>query len=309
MRMGKKAIVTGGSGFIGGRLISELLDNGYEVTAVIRGDNVELPFPEEKVTIVRKDINDITSDDFTSEDGYDVFFNLAWAGVSDPLKNDVELQIGNITGSIHAIETAKKTGCRLFISSGTVAEYSYSDSVTDVDARQTPNDMYGAAKTSVHYFLEVRARQLAQPFVWVVLPSTYGERRRNDNIITYTIKTLLGRGKPIYGKLEQMWDFLYVDDVSRALRLVGEAGHPGKVYGIGSGVHKPLKEYIERIRDIIDPSLPLGIGDRPEMTGKTICACINIDDLQKDTGFTPKFTFDEGIERTIKWIMDTEGTS
>ena len=69
MRMGKKAIVTGGSGFIGGRLISELLDNGYEVTAVIRGDNVELPFPEEKVTIVRKDINDITSDDFTSEDG------------------------------------------------------------------------------------------------------------------------------------------------------------------------------------------------------------------------------------------------
>lgn len=309
MRSGKKAIVTGGSGFIGGRLISELLDNGYDVTAVIRDDNAETPFPKDKVTIVNKDINDITPGDFTSEDGYDVFFNLAWAGVSDPLKNDMELQIGNITMSMHTIEIAKRIGCRLFISSGTVAEYSYSDSVTNVDARQTPNDMYGAAKTSVHYFLEVRARQLAQPFVWVVLPSTYGERRRNDNIITYTIKTLLGRGKPIYGKLEQMWDFLYVDDVARALRLVGEAGHPGKVYGIGSGVHKPLKEYVERIRDIIDPSLPLGIGDRPEMTGKTICACINIDDLQKDTGFTPKFTFDEGIERTIKWIMDTEGTS
>ena len=142
-----------------------------------------------------------------------------------------------------------------------------------------------------------------------MLPSTYGERRRNDNIITYTIKTLLGRGKPSYGDLNQMWDFLYVADVARALRLIGESGHPGKVYGIGSGIHKPLKDYIERIRDIIDPSLPLGIGERPEMSGKTICACINIADLQKDTGFKPLVTFDEGIERTINWIRDTEETS
>ena len=307
--MGKKAIVTGGSGFIGGRLICELLDEGYDVTAVIRRNNATLLFPEDKVTVISKDINDLTPGDFSGEDGYDVFFNLAWSGVSDSLKNDTELQIGNITMSMHAMETAKKIGCRLFISSGTVAEYSYSDSVTDVYARQTPNDMYGAAKASAHYFLEVRARQLDQPFIWVVLPSTYGERRRNDNIITYTIKTLLGRGKPSYGDLNQMWDFLYVADVARALRLIGESGHPGKVYGIGSGIHKPLKDYIERIRDIIDPSLPLGIGERPEMSGKTICACINIADLQKDTGFKPLVTFDEGIERTINWIRDTEETS
>ena len=228
--MGKKAIVTGGSGFIGGCLISELVNNGYDVTAVIRRKDAALPFPEDRVTIIRKDINDITPDDFTSEDGYDVFFNLAWAGVSESLKNDVELQIGNIKMSIRAMETAKQIGCRLFISTGTVAEYSYRDSVTDVYARQNPNDMYGAAKTSAHYFLEVRARQLDLPFIWVVLPSTYGERRQNNNIITYTIKTLLERGKPVYGDLNQMWDFLYVEDVARALRLIGEAGHPGKVY-------------------------------------------------------------------------------
>ena len=58
----------------------------------------------------------------------------------------------------------------------------------------------------------------------------------------------------------QMWDFLYVGEVARALKLIGEKGISGKTYGIGSGVYRQLKDYIMKIRDIIDPQLELGIG-------------------------------------------------
>lgn len=172
----------------------------------------------------------------------------------------------------------------------------------DVNARQTPNDIYGAAKVSVHYFLEVLSKQLKQDFIWTVIPSTFGERRTDNNIITYTIRTLLAGEKPSYGNLEQMWDFLYVSEVARALRMIGEKGVAGKTYGIGSGIYKPLKGYITAIRDIIDPSLELGIGDYPNMSEQTSSSCVNTYELIKDTGFIPQVSFEEGIRRTIEFF-------
>lgn len=167
--------------------------------------------------------------------------------------------------------------------------------------------MYGAAKTSAHYMLEAYARILGIPFNWVVLPSTFGEGRRDDNIITYTITTLLRGERPQYGMLMQMWDFLYVGEVARALRLIGEKGIPGKTYGIGSGVYRQLKDYIMKIRDIIDPQLELGIGDIPSLSDKAFSSCVNIYELVKDTGFEPKVSFEEGISRTIEYYRNVKG--
>jgi nucleoside-diphosphate-sugar epimerase len=174
----------------------------------------------------------------------------------------------------------------------------------DINGRQTPNDMYGAAKTAAHYMLETRARILKMPFNWAVVPSTFGEGRKDNNIITYTINSLLNEEKPRYGYLLQMWDFLYVKEVARALYLIGEKGLPNKTYGIGSGVFKPLKDYIEKIRDIIDPSLPLGIGDIPSLSDKAFSSCVSIYDITKDTGFVPEISFEEGIRRTIPYYRD-----
>lgn len=136
----------------------------------------------------------------------------------------------------------------------------------------------------------------------MVIPSTFGERRTDNNDITYTVTTLLSGKKPLYGNLTQMWDFLYVGEVARAIRMIGEKGIPGKIYGIGLGQYKPLRAYIEEIRDIINPDLPLGIGEKPALSQQPFSSCVNIYDLIADTGFTPKISFSEGIEMTIKFF-------
>lgn len=298
----KKAIVTGGTGFIGSWLVQELLEKEIHVTVIVR--NKEKLLDEFKnnssISIIEKEIEDISVDDF-DDIGYDVFFHLGWGGVAPENKNSIEMQLNNISMSLHALEVANSIGCKKFIASGTVAEYVFCDDVMDVNAKQTPNDMYGAAKVSAHYFLEVRARQLNQPFIWMVIPSTFGERRHDNNIITYTITSLLKGQKPTYGNLNQMWDFLYVKEVVRAIYLIGEKGKTEKVYGIGSGEYRPLKDYIEIIRDLIDPELPLGIGDVPALSEKTFSSCVNIYDLSKDTGFIPQISFYEGIKKTIEY--------
>ena len=303
----KRAIITGATGFIGSWLTQELLHNGIEVTVVVRNKEKLLPeFVSNKMcTIVEKPVELLTDKDFPDTQ-YDAFFHLSWGGVSPEHKNDISFQLGNISMSLNALDVCSKIGCTKFIASGTVAEYVFCSNIMDVNARQTPNDMYGAAKVSAHYFLEVRARQLAQDFIWIVIPSTFGERRNDNNIITYTIRTLLKGQRPQYGNLEQMWDFLYVAEVVRAIRLVGEKGKAGKVYGIGSGNFKPLKEYIKIIRELIDPNLELGIGELPAMSNQTFSSCVNIYDLITDTGFSPEISFEEGIKKTIYYLKNKE---
>lgn len=299
----KVAIVTGGTGFIGSWLVDELLQNNYTVIAIVRDKNRLLDkfLLSENFIAIQSSISDIKPDQIMKYGDIDVFFHLAWGGVAPENKNDVNLQLRNIELATQAIELAAAVKCKKFIASGTVAEYVFSKDVMDVYDKQTPNDMYGAAKVSTHYFLDVLSNKLNQPFIWIVIPSTFGERRLDNNIITYTIRTLLRGDKPKYGELKQMWDFLYVAEVVRAIRLIGEFGKPGRIYGIGSGIYKPLREYIERIRDLIDPSLPLGIGEYPAMSKQTFSSCVNISQLTADTGFVPKVSFDEGIRNTINY--------
>lgn len=303
-----KAIVTGGTGFIGSWLILELLNNDYDVTAIIRDRKKLLPeiLKNNKFNYIEKSIDDLSKADFNDSREYDVFFHLAWGGVSSEYKNDINVQLNNVVMTIKALEICHEISCKKFVASGTAAEYALCRDVMDFNAKQTPNDMYGAAKASAHFFLDIRARQLSQPFIWIVIPSTFGERRNDGNILVYTIKTLLKGEKPLYGNLKQMWDFLYVGEVVRAIRYIAEKGIIGKIYGIGSGTYRTLKEYIVKIRDIINPDLELGIGYLPAMSIQTFSSCVNIYDLIQDTGFMPEITFEEGIRRTIKYYSERE---
>ncbi|MEZ3424887.1 MAG: NAD(P)-dependent oxidoreductase [Lachnospiraceae bacterium] len=302
----KSAVMVGGTGFIGQWLLKELLDNGYSVIVFTRYPG-QLGFQEygNRLEVIRwngiQNIKEIK----LKYNKYDYFFYLAWDGVIPELKNDIDLQLKNIKYAIAAMQFAKENCCGKFIATGTVAEYVFCKHTLNVNEKQSPDDFYGAAKVSTYYMLDVLARQIDIGFIWVIVPSTFGPGRKGNNIINYTIQCLLNKKRPVYGKLEQLWDFLYVSEVVRAIRLVAEKGKCGKVYGIGSGQYKCLKEYIEIIRDIIDPCLELGIGQKTGIQSNVLSSCVDIYDLVKDTGFKTEISFEEGIQRTIKYISDS----
>ena len=295
-----KVVVTGATGFIGSHLVKRLLDNSIEITALVRDIDKARSILDERVNIIayHSDAYDKLAD---SSQDIDVFYHLAWEGVAPERKNDRKIQIRNIDLAMEMLEYASKISAKRFIATGTVAEYAFCEDVMDVNAKQTPNDLYGAAKTAAHYMLETWARNIKMPFNWVVVPSTYGEGRRDNNILTYTIKTLLDGKKPSYGYLMQMWDFLYVGEVARALYMIGDKGKTDKTYAIGSGDYRPLRDYVEIIRDCIDKNLELGIGEIPSMSEKAFSSCVSIHDLTNDTGFIPEISFEQGIKKTIEF--------
>lgn len=299
----KAVILTGATGFIGRWLVRDLLDAGVDVTVIVRNKGRLEAFLADRVHVCESEYCDYENLRIPERD-YDAFYHLAWDGAASKYKDNLEIQKKNIDMSVMALALAKRLGCRKMIVAGTVAEYAYCDRIMDFNQRQAPNDIYGAVKISVYNILDVLSRKNGVDFIWAVLPSTYGEGRDNDNIITYTIEKLLRREKPVYGNLTQIWDFLYVKEVVRALRFIGEKGRPGKVYGIGSGQYRQLRDYICTIRDMIDPALELGIGELPQMSEKSFSSCVGIYDLVKDTNFQVEIGFEQGIKNTVQYYRE-----
>lgn len=299
----RKVIVTGATGFIGKWLIKTLLEADVDVTAIVRNrKKVDIDFIN-KIQVYECEYYNYRTLEVPIEK-YDVFFHLAWEGVASKDKDNLDIQKRNIDMSVNALLLAKRLECKKFIATGTVAEYAYCERIMDFSQKQTPNDIYGAMKVSVYNILNVLSRKNEINFIWTVLPSTFGEGRDNDNIITYTITKLLRNEKPLYGDLEQLWDFLYVKEVARALWLIGEKGNGDKIYGIGSGQYRQLKDYIYIIRDIINPDLELGIGELPQMSHKAYSSCVGIYDLMRDTNFQVEIGFEQGIKNTILYYKN-----
>ena len=307
----KKVIVAGANGFVGRNFLPDLLARGVEIYGIARK---RIAMPE--IHDTAGNLHWVEGDLYTDSDaivqdlnaqgaqGADCLYYLAWSGVNASLKNHYEEQIKNITIAQGVLKIAKALGCKRIVNLGTVGEYVSLDGLINEKWIPSPADIYGAVKVAVRNILTVQAQLEGIEIVNTILCSTYGEYRCDDNVISYTIKTLLKGEFPRYGKLEQMWDFLYIRDAVHALYLIGEKGIAGKTYSIGSGTYRHLYEYIGMIRDMIDPSLPLGIGEMGEKYEKVLNSCVDTFQLQKDTGFCPQYSFEEGIRNTITYFKE-----
>ena len=101
---------------------------------------------------------------------------------------------------------------------------------------------------------------------------------------------------------EQIWDYLYSDDVAGALLAVAEKGRDGSIYCLGSGKPRKLRDYITAMRDAVAPDYPLTFGELPYYEHQVMHLEADIANLTADTGFTPQTTFEDGIRHTLAWL-------
>jgi len=148
----------------------------------------------------------------------------------------------------------------------------------------------------------ILCQQLGMKHIWTRILSVYGPQDDERTMIMTTIIKLMNGEIPTFTKGEQMWDYLYSEDAAIALYLLGENGQDGKVYCLGSGVAKPLYEYIYIIRDLIDCNLKVDLGAIPYSDNQVMFLCADIDAIKVDVGFTPSIEFSEGIKRIINGL-------
>ncbi len=296
----KNALVSGGSGFIGRKLISKLTEEGVRVTAIIHDEDLRRRFEGLNATVVFCPLN-VDPPEVLESGGYDVFYHLAWDGVSSSSKNDYEKQLKNVEMSLNACRLADRLQCGKMIFPGSVSQFSYSDEPVDGTQVPSPADAYGVAKVAAQLACNLFCRQHGIDFVWLLIPSIYGPGRHDNNVITYTIESLLKGVRPSYTKLEQKWDYLYIDDLIEAIFLAGDCAIDGLVYAIGSGDQRPLAAFVRIVRDLINPDAELGIGDIPYKNGRVDNSIVDVSRFCDDTGFKARTSFDEGILKTVEY--------
>lgn len=301
----KKVLIVGANGFLGSRLSIALANKGYRVVAL-----VDKRFPYDKL----RNIQNVTIIEFILEElelvseksllsGIDTLYHFAWAGVNALTRNESEIQVQNVMFGLKVLEFANRLKIKRVIIPGSAAEVSCGKGIITGNEIPAPSDMYSSAKVATRYICQTYARLHNIDLMWTLITSIYGPGRNDNNLITYIIQTLLKGEKPSTTGLEQKWDYLYIDDLLRALILLGEKGIGGKVYPIGSGEQKQMREYVEIIRKLIDPSLPIGIGEipykNPDQIDNQIC---DISELYQDTGFKAQYDFQRGINITIQYF-------
>ena len=208
----------------------------------------------------------------------------------------------NILYNIKVVQLAHKYQIKRLIIPGSAAEFSYSKNVIDGSGTPTPSDLYSATKVATRDICSTLCKQYSIEMIWTLITSIYGPGRDDNNLISYVIKSLLQGKKTSCTKLEQQWDYIYIDDLITALYLVGQYGKKGCIYPIGSGEHRHLYEYIEIIHQLTNPDIPIGIGDIPYKSSIIDNQIMDISLLQQDTGFVPQFTFQEGIKNVINFL-------
>ena len=235
----------------------------------------------------------------------DAFFHFAWAHTIGPGRNDMSAQIRNIEYTINAVHAAKDLGCKIFLGAGSQAEYGRVSGLLRPDTPTFPETGYGMAKLCAGQMSRVECQNLGIDHVWARILSVYGPHDGPATMISSTIRTLLAEDVPKLTAGEQKWDYLYAEDAALAFWSMARSGHNGAVYPLGSGQALPLREYIVMLRDAIDPSLRLGLGEIPYAPLQVMHLQADISTLQQDTGFAPVTDFAQGIRKTIEWIRST----
>ncbi|MBF39146.1 dTDP-glucose 4,6-dehydratase [Idiomarina sp. UBA4520] len=176
-----------------------------------------------------------------------------------------------------------------------------------------PSSPYSASKASSDHLVRAWHRTYGLPTVITNCSNNYGPYHFPEKLIPLMILNALdGNPLPVYGKGNQIRDWLYVEDHARALVKVATEGKVGETYNIGGHNEKQNIEVVTTICDILDELVPTNssykdlityVEDRP---GHDMRYAIDSTKIKKDLGWVPEETFESGIRKTVQWYLDNQ---
>lgn len=336
--MSKTILVTGGAGFIGSEVIRQYINetndtvvNVDKLTYAGNLESLESVAANPRYHFEQVDICDAEEVRRIFEqyqpDG--IMHLAAESHVDRSIDGPAEFMQTNIIGTYTLLDVARSYWSEL--SEDRKSEFVFHHVSTDevygdLDGPEglftettayDPSSPYSASKASSDHLVRAWHRTFGLPIVITNCSNNYGPFQFPEKLIPLvTLNALEGKPLPIYGKGDQIRDWLYVGDHANALRLVLEKGVPGETYNIGGHNEKQNIEVVLTICSILDelvPEHPSGItryeelityvADRP---GHDLRYAIDASKIEHELGWTPDETFETGIRKTIQWYLDNQ---
>jgi dTDP-glucose 4,6-dehydratase len=328
-----RVIVTGGAGFIGSAVVRYLvLEKGYEVLNVdaltyagylpslkavegkpnyrfLHANICDRPAIEQAIGAFRPDR---------------IMHLAAESHVDRSITAAADFIQTNVIGTFTLLEvardfwsgltpSAKEEFRFLHVSTDEVYGSLGDDGLFTEDTPYDPSSPYSASKASSDHLATAWQRTYGLPVVVSNCSNNYGPYHFPEKLIPLAILNALdGERLPVYGKGENVRDWLYVEDHARALDLIAERGRVGHTYNVGGRNERRNIDVVERICEVVDRLRPANrprselidfVTDRP---GHDARYAIDASKLESELGWSARETFDTGIEKTVQWYLDNE---
>lgn len=297
-----KFVITGATSFIGLELIDYLLSLGHSVVAVCRPTSKSKQLIPKRCKILELEMYEYQIAIANMQLQADVFINLAWAGTGHLGRDKKDVQEENAVYSAESIILANKIGCKLFVETGSQAEYGSTMDIQQEDNVCDPFSEYGKAKLKVKEYGFQLSEQYNIKYIHLRIFSIFGENDHPWTLVMSALDRMLANEDVDLSPCTQNWNFLYVNDAVRIIvslceNAIKNENFQHEVYNIASLDTRELKLFVERMKELSGSSSKLNYGVnipenlvslQPDMS-KTI----------KDSGFDDFHSFDEVINRII----------
>lgn len=306
--MARRAIVTGGAGFIGSHLVDGLVAEGWEVTVIDDLSSGNVANVAAEATLCELDIVDRKAvDDVFAQAEPDAVFHLAAqasvvVSVEDPARDCAV----NVQGTLNVLDAATKREAPLvFTSTGGALYGDEAPLPTSEDRIPAPLSPYGASKWAGEAYVRTWALSSGVPHAVCRLGNVYGPRQSPHGeagvVAIFSHHLNVGRTPKVYGHGKPTRDYVYVTDVVSA--LLAASGKSG-TFNVATGVQTDVLTLWRRLRELAGSSADPELADlRP---GELERSCLDVSLAERELGWRAEVDLNDGLERTFRALVAAE---
>ena len=325
-------LITGGAGFIGSHVV-RLIVNKYPQYKIVNLDlltyagnleNLKDIEGSPNYTFIRGDIGDeaLVDDIFTKYQITHVMHLAAESHVDRSIKDPLIFLKTNILGTANLLQTAKKHWAgdydgKLFYHVSTDEVYGSLEMGTELFTETTPYDPrspYSASKAASDHLVRAFWHTYHIPVVISNCSNNYGPNHFPEKLIPLMLHNIIHKKSlPVYGKGENVRDWLYVEDHARAIDTILHRGKQGETYNIGGHNEWKNIDIVLYLCDAIDDKLGRDKAESRKLityvtdrAGHDLRYAIDASKIKKELGWIPEETFETGIAKTIDWYLNNQ---
>lgn len=298
----KSVLVTGGAGFIGSHVVRHLCDNGYQVAVVDDLSSGFIRLVDKRAAFFKGSIAD-QSLLLRLLPRVEVVFHLAAIStITYSMHNPIVYFENNFMKGIQLLEAMRKTGVKKMVYASSAASYNGLKRTPIAEGDPIgPVNPYGASKLAFEHALNAYWHSFQIEGSALRFFNVYGphdEQPHNSRAIPMWLDAAFsGEEIPYYWKGRQKRDYVFVEDVARAMALAAEKARGFTIYNVGNGKGIWMIDILKNIGKILGRRLPLN--DRGSRPGDPKYAIADTRKIQKELGWKPRIGLDEGLRRTI----------